>query len=543
MATRDDYYENLPGTRIYFKDIDLGETNDVETRTRSAIVFGLAKDGPVNTPIRLRSLDALGKNYGGIAKTDYTKLKEKSLVRLAKEIYDSGCNDIRVVRVNGTISTINLPDSSDTNRITLSTLNAGAKYNNFSIEISSGELKFYDDIGHTLTLDYSGILDYGGLVDEINNNVSKTGIIATVVNHGDEYLAIDLKDMVKTNFTGGLDQLTPTDEEYSNMLISGYEVSESVEARYAVAAGAFLRVSGTNQESADPVHFLQNLSTFCKKSTQLGKPRIGFIEFEPLRPVSPASIESRTAILENLTLTTYQMNDYVPGGYSLSYPISVNTSDTYYAFTNDDGERVINDMYVAGPLAGPTLATTGTSLGYHTTTGIGMIIGIKASKEAWSNVTRKIVYNALDSTYAYSQDQLNRITGNNLMSFDQNQGGAKLITDGTMLESGYWSRLGIVDLYHTLAANIANVVENFEGEIANSRNIGMMAESINPIIKTFVNYGALANVNGRIYTQEKGYIDHTVYIYIEAEAPQEVRKIKMTFQPLKPESVSASIKT
>lgn len=541
-----DFYSNLPGARIEFSNEDIVMNASVknEELTRSAIIFGIAKDGPRFVPVALSSLSAVTSTFGGVSNSDPTYFRERSLARAAREVYDSGCNNIVVVRVNGTEATLTLLGGGQP-KIILTAINAGSKYNSFTATVSTEDntITITDGNNTLSTISWTASDDLNNLVEAINKVVTYTGVRADIAV-GADYMEspITLDPVTNASFSGGTDDYNMSRAKYSDCLISGYRCAERAYGRYAWAAGAYVTVSGTNQESGDPYHYLQNMAQFCKVSTLHGQARIGFMAAEPLRPNNETTKQERVNILSNIDLTPYYMNDYVPSSVNLTYPITTDQSQPYFCYAADSGARWDLTPFMFGIVGGPMVWAYNESIGSHASTGIGMMIGTKCSNYSWSNLTRKVIPAARGMTYSYSMTQLNDLTGNRITTFSKNARDSIIVTDGCMMNTGYWGRLSTVDIFHSLAFEVAEACDQYIGEPANNSTLQLLKFAVEKILNTYQSFGAIFDATAEILSNG-AVIDHEITVIILCRVPEEIKKIRFIWKPQQPPTISLSLST
>lgn len=120
MASLGNLYPNLPGMLVEFKDGGSALRFDqTEVNTDSLLLIGTAVDGPVMNPVAV-DIDTAEKVFGSDTNANGTP-NGANLAHAFKQAYDTGCRDIRLMRVSGEVAkaTLQTPVKSltSTNRI------------------------------------------------------------------------------------------------------------------------------------------------------------------------------------------------------------------------------------------------------------------------------------------------------------------------------------------------------------------------------------------------------------------------------------------
>lgn len=548
MGLFDNAYPNLPGSKFSFGELTLQNSTDTASvPTKSVLIFGMSKDGEPYVPYTITGMDGLSSDWGGILPDDNITLQERSIAKAARDVYAMGCNNIVVCKVNGIQASGNITGSS-VNKISLLSIRAGEKYNDFTVVVNNTTkvMTFKDNNANTTaTVTWTATTDLGSLIKSITKVAGYTGLYPYLAAGASTSEIVSL-DSATFTMSGGDDELTLTDEEYSDRLISGYRMSEDAPGDYVVTPGAYLLVSGTDQESSDPVHFAQNLGQFCYKSTITGHARIGMISFEPLRTVpTSANVESRVSILEDIAHDTYVMNDYVPATTTLTYPLEVDNTQPYYGYLNVDGTYKTTNKHLCGPFVGPTIQSYNTFIGLNDTDGVNLIAGLKASLPFWQNITMQSLKNtfAIMPTYRYSLSQLNRLCGNQLNSFRVESSTPAVIrsTDGCMNapSTDYYNRLSTADIYHQLDRDLSAAYQNYLGKPANSTNMLLVKSTTEDILKKYQTAGALNTYTLNVKTGG-GIESNYIYVELVLGVPGEAKQIRCTMTPTVPSQLTLS---
>lgn len=100
MAGTINLYPNLPGHLVEFKDGGMVLRNDpTPQETDSVLLLGTAVDGPINEPVAI-DMSTIETLFGKEV-TQEGAPNGATLVKAAKQLYQSGTRDIRVMRVTG----------------------------------------------------------------------------------------------------------------------------------------------------------------------------------------------------------------------------------------------------------------------------------------------------------------------------------------------------------------------------------------------------------------------------------------------------------
>ena len=96
-------YKNLPGHLVEFQDggMQLRDT-EVLSNTKSLLILGTATDGPVNEPVAV-DVENAHKLFGKDV-DENGKPNGATLVKAARQAYKAGFDDVRLMRVTGSIS-------------------------------------------------------------------------------------------------------------------------------------------------------------------------------------------------------------------------------------------------------------------------------------------------------------------------------------------------------------------------------------------------------------------------------------------------------
>lgn len=100
-------YKNLPGHLVEFKDggMQLRDT-EVLSNTKSLLILGTAVDGPVNEPVAV-DVENAHKLFGKDV-DDNGKPNGATLIKAARQAFKAGFDDIRLMRVTGSIAQASL---------------------------------------------------------------------------------------------------------------------------------------------------------------------------------------------------------------------------------------------------------------------------------------------------------------------------------------------------------------------------------------------------------------------------------------------------
>lgn len=104
MATLQDRYENLPGFKVEYQDNRLFSGNTTQmTNTKSMLILGSAVDGPVGEPISVNEIGVQEADqlFGGMIDPKTKEPHQGSLVRAMYEALRAGCEDVRLLRIDG----------------------------------------------------------------------------------------------------------------------------------------------------------------------------------------------------------------------------------------------------------------------------------------------------------------------------------------------------------------------------------------------------------------------------------------------------------
>lgn len=115
MSTFTESYANLPGFSVEYTDnnLTLG-ARSLGANTKSVLLIGTAIDGPMGEPLSVNDLGGLKaaeKVFGGLTEVQIRTLNgvdvevkvphEGTLIRAMHEAHNTGCEDIRLVRITG----------------------------------------------------------------------------------------------------------------------------------------------------------------------------------------------------------------------------------------------------------------------------------------------------------------------------------------------------------------------------------------------------------------------------------------------------------
>lgn len=150
-------YPNLPGHLVEFKDggMQLRETA-VTGNSKSLLIIGTAIDGPVNEPVAV-DVENVQKLFGNDIDNNGIP-NGTTLTKYARQAYKAGFNDIRCMRVTGSIaSAVIETDSNSTTELIENVVEFNANGNN----------------KHTVTLDMSNVPeDSYGVIKKENISIS-----------------------------------------------------------------------------------------------------------------------------------------------------------------------------------------------------------------------------------------------------------------------------------------------------------------------------------------------------------------------------------
>ena len=101
-------YPNLPGHLVEFKDGGLQLTNDTSSNSskKSLLILGTAFDGPINEPVKIDK-DTVSQLFGSEV-NDKGYPNGATLTKYAKQAFKNGFNDVRCMRVTGSLASVEL---------------------------------------------------------------------------------------------------------------------------------------------------------------------------------------------------------------------------------------------------------------------------------------------------------------------------------------------------------------------------------------------------------------------------------------------------
>ena len=108
-------YPNLPGHLVEFKDGGLQLTNDTDNNStkKSLLILGTAFDGPINEPVKIDK-DTVSQLFGSEV-NDKGYPNGATLTKYAKQAFKNGFNDVRCMRVTGSLASVELKKNIVTN--------------------------------------------------------------------------------------------------------------------------------------------------------------------------------------------------------------------------------------------------------------------------------------------------------------------------------------------------------------------------------------------------------------------------------------------
>lgn len=158
------------------------------TITDTLLVIGTALEGPVNTPVRLSTLDAAVTTFGPMVfRDEYINPATGSadgaragndLVEAIERAMVAGCNDIIAVRVPGEQATANITEfSSGTNLLQIQALFHGNQYNGIVLTLT------YDDPSPNHTWQLTQPASRGGILSGTLAAAATIGDLVNAVNN------------------------------------------------------------------------------------------------------------------------------------------------------------------------------------------------------------------------------------------------------------------------------------------------------------------------------------------------------------------------
>lgn len=125
MSTFTESYANLPGFSVEYTDNNLSTgARSVGATTKSVLLIGTAIDGPIGEPLSVNDLGgirAAERAFGGLTEVQVRELNgvnievkvphEGTLIRAMYEAHNSGCDDIRLIRITGKRARTEIPAS------------------------------------------------------------------------------------------------------------------------------------------------------------------------------------------------------------------------------------------------------------------------------------------------------------------------------------------------------------------------------------------------------------------------------------------------
>lgn len=255
MASLGNLYPNLPGMLIEFKDGGSSlRFDDTEVNTDSMLILGTAVDGPVMEPVAV-TIDTAELLFGSDVNSNNVP-NGSTLVHAFKQAYDTGCRDIRLMRISGSPAELDLKSKAETvvtseridetdiavilgNKATTFELAETPVAGSLSVKASAQDLNaaFYEVSGKNLTIKENAT-DSGALIkvkykyekDEAHKDklttvagAGGTGVVAQLP--GDAFpTTIAIKDVVAN------DTVDPAKYEYDASIgkITFKEASDSV---------------------------------------------------------------------------------------------------------------------------------------------------------------------------------------------------------------------------------------------------------------------------------------------------------------------------
>ena len=101
-------YPNLPGHLVEFKDggLQLTNTDNQDSNGKSLLILGTAFDGPINEPVKI-DVTTVSQLFGSEV-NDKGYPNGATLTKYAKQAFKNGFNDVRCMRVTGSLASVEL---------------------------------------------------------------------------------------------------------------------------------------------------------------------------------------------------------------------------------------------------------------------------------------------------------------------------------------------------------------------------------------------------------------------------------------------------
>lgn len=348
--------------RVWYDYLSYPRTEPQKGRT--LFLLGLAKDGPIFTPLQMRSLEAVQAVFG----------TEGSLYRAFERAFQVNPNlDIYLMRINGEYARCTLYGFVDWNIepvLQLRCINGGEKYNDIQVMIAEQDdqmvlqFSFPEDAGlSTVSYPLANYPTLEILVRDINNDTRSGSNLVFATTNRPELPPSVLLGLTETKtFSGGEDGLYPTKDglflalEEAYKLLEGYwiDVIVPVDARfddvhpvaiygkdvygtkYYSAQRDYLALQDTENNNRF-VTFHGQLIRFCQKQMQLGIMTHGVIGLNVVEDPTDLEKHEYSYIIRLLEATAFRNH------YDLAVFENGQWKDTAYYISVTAGELVYNE--------------------------------------------------------------------------------------------------------------------------------------------------------------------------------------------------------
>jgi len=511
-----EFYPHLPGYKHILKDGGLVFTNAVPT-TNSILLMGTSVDGPICEPIRCQTLSEAERIFGTVVDSE-KRYNNTTLLLAYQEAAESGCQDVRLMRVTGTQATATLVDNLATasTKVNCTMVNGGSLYNNFKIIVSSTAVAisiprvkggFEDTSKPDLTFNFADYTTLLEMTQAMTNNPLNLYIKFELENEDDSSDEPNTLGAGTFSFTGGEDKISNTPAQMKTALTAAYSALADYDVDIVVPLGVYADDT-TNK-------FAQQLVNFCGEVSSRNKTTLGVIATSPLINPTLANVKTYADTLIALD-NVYTLRD----------------ADDNVVY-EDDGEVTDAGRYLQIVVGEGIFKNA--RIGNYVNSMISTYAGMISALAPQSATTNKPVLNVKKLTYNFSVSQLNAITGNKIVTFRLRPGKGIAVTDGiTSAKTGSdYTRLSTLRIVAAVISNIKKITEPFIGEPGGEVSKNTLITAIQAGLDAMKNAGVLIAFKFSIEATPQETVAGIVNIVLEIVPQFELRKIRVVIN-LKP---------
>lgn len=476
--------------------------------------------------------DSLHLYIGGIEKGNlqWSYVAATNTVEFDKTIGDKGETII--------VDYLKKTSSSITKGLTIESTYAGAEYNQSTVKvetkdsvkvitITKPDAKKSQIKESPLVFSSADYQTFQQFIDALQENSINGGCFKATTDYPDANL-MDLLDTIVSGgttslpipFIGGSDGVNVSKQEMFNALSGIRDVNNST----LIEMGAYQLLEDYSTDWVVPVgvyaddvlsgrydNFAYELALFCAVLSYRTKTTLGAIAMKPNKDTTLRGIQAYYNYLLSYN-NTYVMRDYD------GTPIM-----------DEDNNYIDLGKYIS-VVAGPEPYYKDTIANYYGNPAISYL-GLNTTLLPQSSPTNKVLNNAINLKYKFSNTQLDKITGARLVTFklkeDRNGRSSVYCVDGVSaaLPNTDYTRLTTPKVLRSVSDEIREVCDPYIGEPNTVEQRNAMASAISKRLGILKDKGVIESFGFNIIVTQLDQLLGQAKIELSIKVPQELRKI------------------